>query len=182
MQPMEMETGEKTPGRVEETRRRVEKMRVEEHGQASGVFRSMAGKAREGWDRMKKMLDGKKLIWKGNTGRMVAISENLAGSMEEGVAVDIGEELEGGTVEIVREEQGEVEVGVEQCGKSETGSGGWAGFDFLDNIEIEERDQELDAKMGEERKRKRGDDGEEKEKWAERTSGVGKEELCDQGE
>jgi hypothetical protein len=107
-QPMEMEMGEKTPGRVEETRKRVEKMRVEEHGQASGVFRSMAGKAKEGWDRMKKMLDGKKLIWKGNTGRMVAISENLAGSMEEGVAVDIGEELEGGTVEIVREEQGKL--------------------------------------------------------------------------
>ncbi len=51
--------GEKTPVRVEETRRRVEKMVVEESGQASGVFRNMAGKARGGWDRMRKMLEGK---------------------------------------------------------------------------------------------------------------------------
>jgi hypothetical protein len=57
--PMEVEMGEKTPVRVEETRRRVEKMVVEESGQASGVFRNMAGKARGGWDRMRKMLEGK---------------------------------------------------------------------------------------------------------------------------
>jgi hypothetical protein len=115
-QPMETETGEKTPVRVEETRRRVEKMRVEELGQASGVFRNMAGKAREGWDRMKKMLEGKKPIWKGNTGRMVAVSESLVGAMEE-VAVDLGEELEGGTVEIVREELGDEEVGLNSAAK-----------------------------------------------------------------
>jgi hypothetical protein len=63
-------------------------------------------------------------------------------------------------VEIIREEkekEGEVD---ERCNLSgtETGSGGWAGLDFLDNIEIEERDTELDVKLGEERKRKRGEE------------------------
>jgi hypothetical protein len=92
---------------------------------------------------MRKMLEGKKLIWKGSTGRMVAVSEEKVEGTEEVVAVDIVEELEGGTVEIVREEHGK-EGGVdEQCSLSgtETGSGGWAELDFLDNIEIEERDQ-----------------------------------------
>ncbi len=43
---METEAGERTPLRMEETRRGVEKMVVEENGQASGMFRSMAGKAK----------------------------------------------------------------------------------------------------------------------------------------
>ncbi len=51
---------------------------VEETGQASGVFRSMAGKAKDGWDRLKKTLDGKKLIWKGSTGRMVVVDQEKA--------------------------------------------------------------------------------------------------------
>jgi hypothetical protein len=37
---------------------------------------------------------------------MVAVPEGTVGGTEEVVAVDIVEELEGGTVEIVREEQG----------------------------------------------------------------------------
>jgi hypothetical protein len=36
--------------------------------------------------------------------------------------------------------------------------GGWAEMDFLDKIEPEERDEELEAKMGEDKKRKRGED------------------------
>jgi hypothetical protein len=53
------ETGGATV-RVEETRRKVEKMAVDENAQASGMMRSMAEKAKGGWERMKRMLEGKK--------------------------------------------------------------------------------------------------------------------------
>ncbi len=98
---MEMEAGERTPLRMEETRRGVEKMVVEETGQASGMFRSMAGKAKDSWDRMKRKLDGKKLIWK--EGRMVVVDQEKEDRGREGMTVDIVEEMKGGTVEIVGE-------------------------------------------------------------------------------
>ncbi len=59
MERMELGTA---PVRVEETRRKVEKMAVDEVEQASGILRNMAGRAREGWDRMRRMLEGKKLV------------------------------------------------------------------------------------------------------------------------
>ncbi len=158
---METEAEERTPLRMEETRRGVEKMVVEETGQASGMFRSMAGKAKDSWDRMKRMLDGKKLIWKGSTGRMVVVDQEKADRGREGMTVDIVEEMKGGTVEIVRENEEKGGDETEDRGSSsgtESGMGGWAGLDFLDKIEIEERDTELDARVGEERKRKRGDE------------------------
>jgi hypothetical protein len=68
-----METGEEAPVRVEETRRRVEKLVVEDSRQASGLFRSMADKAKDGWGKMRKILEGKKLVWKGSTGKLVVV-------------------------------------------------------------------------------------------------------------
>ncbi len=52
------------PLRVEETRRRVARMVVEETGQrktASSMMDTVAGKAREGWAKIKKMLEGKRI-------------------------------------------------------------------------------------------------------------------------
>ncbi len=68
-----METGEETPVRVEETRRRVEKLVVEDSRQASGLFRSVADRAKDGWGKMRKILEGKKLVWKGSTGKLVVV-------------------------------------------------------------------------------------------------------------
>jgi hypothetical protein len=78
-------------------------MAVDEVEQASGILRNMAGRAREGWDKMRRMLDGKKLVWKGSTGKMVAVEkdrESVAGEKE---TLNLEEELMGGTVEIIRE-------------------------------------------------------------------------------
>ncbi len=68
-----METGEESPVRVEETRRRVEKLVVEDIGQASGLFWSVADRAKDGWGKMRKILEGKKLVWKGSTGRLLVV-------------------------------------------------------------------------------------------------------------
>jgi hypothetical protein len=148
------------PSRVEETRKKVEKMAVDETEQASGILRNMAGKAREGWLRMRRMLDGKKLVWKGSTGRMVAVEKDKEGDSGEKESLNLEEELVGGTVEIIREERG-TEMSREDDRRSTIGMderGGWAEMDFLDKIEPEERDEELEAKMGEDKKRKRGED------------------------
>jgi hypothetical protein len=75
-----METGgqDVTPVRVEETRRKVERMAVDKNEQASGILRNVADRVREGWDRMKKMLEGKKLVWKGSSGK-VAVARDVGG-------------------------------------------------------------------------------------------------------
>jgi hypothetical protein len=64
METSMMETAGGEPLRVEETRRRVARMVVEETGQqkmASSMMDTVAGKAREGWAKIKKMLEGKRI-------------------------------------------------------------------------------------------------------------------------
>jgi hypothetical protein len=97
------ETGGETV-RVEETRRKVEKMAVDDNAQASGMMRSMAEKARE---RMKRMLEGKKLVWKGSSGKMVAMSQDRDVKRADGMVVNLDDEMVGGTVELVGEEEEE---------------------------------------------------------------------------
>jgi hypothetical protein len=65
--------------------------------------------------------------------------------------------MNGGTVEIIREEC-EEETDVDDRGSvNETEArGGWVDMGFLDKIDIDETDIDLDAKMGEGNKRKRG--------------------------
>ncbi len=71
-------------------------MAVEENEQAGGILRNMAGRAKEGWDRMKRILDGKKLVWKGSSGRMVAVDKEkeIVGTGDK--VLDLEEELDGG--------------------------------------------------------------------------------------
>ncbi len=58
---------------------------------------------KEGWDRMKRMLEGKKLVWKGSTGNMVAVERDRESEVDRGRALNLEEELMGGTVEIISE-------------------------------------------------------------------------------
>jgi hypothetical protein len=157
---LEMEETGGTTVRVVETRRKVEKMAVDENAQASGMIRSMAEKAKGGWDRMKKMLEGKRLVWKGSSGKMVAVTKDVDTKKAEERVVDLEDEMDGGTVELVGEE-GEEEMEVSDGGSAsgrETKEG-WEDMGFLDSIETEERDIDLEEKMGEGRKRQRGEDG-----------------------
>jgi hypothetical protein len=163
-----METGEETPVRVEETRRRVEKLVVEDSRQASGLFRSMADKAKDGWGKMRKILEGKKLVWKGSTGKLVVVDRERE-TGDNGGEVSLEEEMVGGTVEVLGEE---VERGreTEETGEENNKdiTGGWANLDILDKIEKEEIDRDLDERVGEGRKRKRGE-----EENKERKGGLG---------
>ncbi len=47
---------------------------------------------------------------------------------------------------------------------------GWAKMELLDKLEVEERDKELDEKMGEGKRRKHGE--EEKKEWRQGRSGL----------
>jgi hypothetical protein len=101
----EMETDSRTgsPVRVEETRRRVEKLAVDEGSQASELLRTVTERAKDGWGKIRKVLEGKRLVWKGNTGKMVLVGgEKEVGEGGDGVA-SLEEEMIGGTVEIVEE-------------------------------------------------------------------------------
>jgi hypothetical protein len=170
-EPREMQESEderrgeaRAPARVEETRRRVEKMAVEENEQAGGILRSMAGRAKEGWERMRKMLDGKKLVWKGNSGRIVAVTKEREGVEDKDMNVE--DELDGGTVEIEREESGEETVsgGDGVSLRSRDADSVCVDLEFLEGIDFDERDKELDEREGDSRKRKSSGDEDKKMK------------------
>ncbi len=148
--------------RVEETRRRVEKMAVEETEQAGGILRNMAGRAKEGWERMRMMLEGKKLVWKGSSGRMVAVAKEKEGV--EGKVMNLEEEMDGGTVEIEKEVSKEETVSVDGVRlRRRDADSVCVDLEFLEGIDFEERDKELDEKVGESKKRKSsGDDDKSK--------------------
>ncbi len=60
------------PRRMEETRRGVAKMAVDESGYgktASHMIEMMAGKAKNGWEKVKRMMKGKKVVRTGGGGR-----------------------------------------------------------------------------------------------------------------
>jgi hypothetical protein len=149
---------QRAPARVEETRRRVEKMVVEENEQAGGILRSMAGRAKEGWDKMRKMLEGKKLVWKGNSGRIVAVTKEREGLEEKDMNLE--DEMEGGTVEIEKEVSEEETVSGDGVSlRSRDADSVCVDLEFLDGIDFEERDKELDDRVGDSKKRKSsGDD------------------------
>ncbi len=68
------------PRRMEETRRGVAKMAVDESGYsktASNMIEMVAGKAKNGWEKVKRMMEGKKVVrtgklwsWKRQLGQM----------------------------------------------------------------------------------------------------------------
>ena len=160
--------------KLEETRRGVEKMVVEETGvrkQASGMLERLAGRAKEGWEKVKTMLEGKKVTWRGDGGMMLLEKRGvvgLEGESEDGTMREWEDEWEEDDIVTVTELGIEEEEGRDDESKGRSrysgDSRGMAGsVDFLEGIEVEEKDESLEEKLGEGRKRRR-----EKERTKER--------------
>ena len=143
---------------VETTRKGVEKLAVEEakEEQASVILKkSMVARAREAWSNIKEMVKGKKVVIRSGEDGMEV--KNRSERMESGEKVvdmeALGVELEDGTVEVleVLDESDRESV----VSGSATGSvGGASGFEFLDCLEGESCEVDLERKRGEARKRK----------------------------
>ncbi len=152
------------PRRVEETRKGVAKMAVEEERRsntASKLFGSMTGRAKEGWSKVKKLMEGKRVTGAENGGIVIVGEGDESDQAKLDRREEWDEKVMGGTVEI---EEVESETGDDEekrtdgsLGSGETWRGSSA-FEFLDRVEVEERDEELDNKLGEGRKRKRESD------------------------
>ena len=171
---------------VETTRKGVEKLAVEEakKEQASVILRkSMVARAREAWSNIKEMVKGKKVVMKtGEEGMEVKNRSERMESGEKVVDMDVlGVELEDGTVEVL-------EVLVESdresvVSGSMTGSvGGASGFEFLDCLEGESCEVELERKRGETRKREWNTEPEVKKRGLLNTHGWEEREREGKGE
>jgi hypothetical protein len=108
------------------------------------------------------MLDGKKLVWKGNSGRIVAVTKEREGLEDKDM--NVGDEMEGGTVEIERECSGEETVSGEDgvSLRSRDADSVCVDLELLEGIDFDERDKELDEREGESKKRKSSGDGDKK--------------------
>jgi hypothetical protein len=152
------------PKRVEETRRGVAMMAVEEagHGKtASNMIGLMAGKAKSGWEKVKHMMEGKRMArMDGGSGRLV-VSEGDRKAEAVSTRMEWDEEIMGGTVEVEEEVEGEDDrkdrEETRSTGSVETRGGGGI-LEFMEDVEVEERESTLDEKVDEGRKRKREDD------------------------
>ncbi len=102
-----METGSRTetPGRraVESTRREVARLEVDEVGGGSkasntigGVMERMVSKAKDGWSRVKGLLEGKKLVRQIESGKVVLKKEKEQGTEIEEVMEEWEEDKMGG--------------------------------------------------------------------------------------
>ncbi len=78
-------------------------------------------------------------------------------------------EVMGGTVEVEREEIEDCEDvwELDSLGSGKTRAGG-SEFEFLKNVEVDEREEELDKRVGEGREKGGREDGEEKIEWVAR--------------
>jgi hypothetical protein len=153
------------PKRVEETRRGVAKMAVDESGHektASTMLGVMAEKAKNGWEKVKKLMEGKKVVrMAGEGGKIMVVKQT--DRLEEAVTSksEWDEDIMGGTVEI-EDVTGGTEESRERDDRVSIGSGTRSGggiLEFMEDVEVESRDISLDDKVDEGRKRKREDDG-----------------------
>ncbi len=111
------------------------------------------------------------MIRKGSdSGTVLMVGKTGKGEEELRMRMEWHEEVLGGTVEI--EEVTEVEEDDERRGKEGSIGGGdaWGSssiFEFLDKVEVEERDRELDDRVEEGRKRNRTDEKKDRKKGLE---------------
>jgi hypothetical protein len=95
------------PGSLEETRRGVAKLVVAESGhplQASKIAGTMASKARAGWEKIKRLMEGKRVVSRDEDG-MVLVKGGEAGTEAEQLEkAEWDEEVMGGIVEVEEEE------------------------------------------------------------------------------
>ncbi len=150
---------------MEETRRGVAKMAVDESGHektASTMLGVMAEKAKNGWEKVKKLMEGKKVVrMAGEGGKIMVVKQT--DRLEEAVTSksEWDEDIMGGTVEI-EDVTGGTEESRERDDRVSIGSGTRSGggiLEFMEDVEVESRDISLDDKVDEGRKRKREDDG-----------------------
>jgi hypothetical protein len=173
-----MEMNEATPGRrgavengsreVESTRREVARLEVDNDGGGSkassnigGVMGRMVNKAKDGWSRIKSLLEGKKLVRQDASGKLLLKEKEDYGKEREEVMEEWEEDMMGGVIEI-EEEEVRSEKGSDR-GSDRVSTTRGQGFEFLQDLEVEEKDDKLKIKRQEGRKRKREGTGEEQE-------------------
>ncbi len=144
---------------VRRARWRVERMEVDsdnEKASGSRTIETMVSKAKEGWQKVKQLLDGKRLVRDKGSGKVMVKTKTGASDNEERTVMEEWEEsITGGEVVVEVEVVGEKDnVSV----TSEETKGTAVGFDFLDGMGEEKTDEELDRKRAEGRKRKREQD------------------------
>jgi hypothetical protein len=142
-------TGETSTGKVEEGRRNLRRLTVEEEEReqaSSDRVGKVKAAALEAWGRLKGMLGGKKLVVSEKGTCQVNGENEEVGRGEESIQLeDIAGEAEDGVLILIEDEEATSVV-------SETLSVG--GVSFLDCIQEEEIDEELEMRLEGMRKRK----------------------------
>jgi hypothetical protein len=162
------------------TGKRLEGLAVEdlEGEQASVMSKSkIANAAKEVWMRVRGFLAGKK-VRRGDDPGSLVVCGGERGTDDGAGLVDlevIGKELEDGVVVLLEETVDDDKSEVRSMGSESLNGGKKGGFDFLSCLEGEERVEEFDKKLEQNRKRKWQDDGSVKQKgllnmagWVER--------------
>jgi hypothetical protein len=124
--------------RMEETRRGVAKLVVADGGQpsqASKIVGTMTSKARAGWEKIKRLMEGKRVVSRDDDGMVLMDGEELGA--EEGLLekAEWDEEVMGGVVEVKEEVRSEDRTEDSEGGE-ENRWGGTGEFGFLENVEI----------------------------------------------
>jgi hypothetical protein len=147
---------EETTKKVESARRDVARLEVDEERrrmEASNTVGRMFNMAKGGWNRIKKLLEGKRLVREERGGR-VLLKDKTEGKEEgEEVMEEWEERTMGGEVEIEIEVTGSVASGDSGSVREEGRRG--TGFEFLEEIPKEDKEQDLEERKEEGRKRKR---------------------------
>jgi hypothetical protein len=142
----------------------VEDMDDEQASVTSKNRISMA--AKEVWGKVTGFLAGKKVRRGEEPGSLVVCGEEKGNTDGEGLVdlEDIGKELEDGVVVLLEENVEDDTAEVRSVGSESLNGGKKGGWEFLENLEGEERVEELDRKLEQNRKRKWEDDGTVKQK------------------
>jgi hypothetical protein len=122
--------------------------------------------AKEVWGKVTGFLAGKKVRRGEEPGSLVVCGEEKGNENGEGLVdlEDIGKELEDGVVVLLEENVDDDMSEVRSVGSESLNGGKKGGWEFLENLEGEERVEELDRKLEQNRKWKWEDDGTVKQK------------------
>jgi hypothetical protein len=156
----------------DETKRTGKRMEglavVEEDGEQASVLNKnrISNAAKEVWEKVTGFLAGKKVRRGEEPGSLVVCDEEKGNGNGGGLVdlADVGKELEDGVVVLLEENVDDDRFEVRSVGSESLSSRKNVGWDFLENLEGEERVEELDRKLEQNRKRKWEDDGEVKQR------------------
>ncbi len=143
-------------------------MEENKDNQASVIMRTkMAAMAREVWSKVKSFVVGKVVRKVDESGALEVYEsgKELEAGIVEVNLEEVGKELEDGVVELVEEEVSGMEEDARSVESgSLSGSKAGGGFEFLECLEKEDREEALEKKLEESRKRKRQSGGLVKQK------------------